>query len=77
MIRQLKDDFWVYNLDNAVNKHISRCQKGAEEVESVAAVEGHAVGTVAYAITGALVKCPKEDPKKALVLEKGEVAVFE
>jgi hypothetical protein len=72
MMRQLKDKFWVYSFQNQ-----NRCPKSAEEADPVPIVDGQQAGTIAYVVTGALIKRAKEGPKKNLVLEKGEVAVFE
>lgn len=77
MIRQLKDEFKVDFLEDAVNEHISHWDELAEEMASVPAPTGVEPGTIAYVIAGALVKSPKEDLERDLVLEKAEVAVYE
>lgn len=76
MIRQLKDDFAVDNLANAVNEHFSQWDWVAEDFVSVPACEDARPGTIAYVVTGALIKRPKENPEKVLVLQKAQVAVF-
>lgn len=77
MIRQLKDDFKVDSLAGAVGKPISQWDRMAEDVLSVPARFGGERGTIAYVITGALIKSPKEDLEKDLPLEKAQVAVYE
>lgn len=77
MIRQLKDNFYVHDMLIAAGMFLSDCEYAAEEVESVVAADGQQPGTIAYVITGALVKNPKEDLKRTLWLEKTQVAVYE
>lgn len=77
MIRQLKDDVWIDGMQFAVGQHISQWGWAVEEVESVAAGDNNQPGTIAYVITGALAKRPKENMNNTLVLEKAEVAVYE
>lgn len=77
MIRQLKDEFWVDCIPSVVGKHISSCGAEAEETESLVADDDQQPGTIAYVITGALMKSPKEDLARILVLEKAQVAVYE
>jgi Ribonuclease G/E len=77
MIRQSKDEFKVDVLEDAVNKHISDWDEVAEEIASIPAPPGVEPGTIAYVIAGALVKSPKENLERVLVLEKAEVAVYE
>lgn len=77
MIRQLKDDFKVDDLAGAVGKPISQWDGIAEDVLSVPARLGGQPGTIAYVITGALIKSPRENPEKDLPLEKAQVAVYE
>ncbi|KAG6355051.1 hypothetical protein INS49_004132 [Diaporthe citri] len=76
MIRQLKDDFRVYDLAGAVGQRVSKCEEFAEEIESVATENGRQSGTIAYVIMGALAKKPQENLDQNLVLEKAEVAVY-
>lgn len=76
MIRQLKDDFKVDNLDRAMGKPMSQWDTVAEDVVSVPARRDVQSGTIAYVMTGALVKSPKENLENVLVLEKAEVAVY-
>lgn len=76
MIRQMKDNFIVDDLEGAVGKPLSEWEEFAEEVESVVVDRRHEPGTIAYVIAGALIKNPKENPEKVLVLEKAEVAVY-
>lgn len=75
-IRQLKDNFWVDNMTNAVGQPVSDWDQFTEEMALVPAGDGKQPGTIAYVIAGALIKNPKEDLEKTLVLEKAEVAVY-
>lgn len=77
MMRQLKDDFWIDDMSFVLGKQISRCGKGVEGFESLTADNDHQPGTIAYVITGALVKRAKENMGNTLVLEKAQVAVYE
>lgn len=77
MIRQLKDDFKVNNLASAVGKPISQWEEIAEDVLSIPAWKDNQLGTIAYVIDGALIKSPKENLEKDLVLKKALVAVFQ
>lgn len=76
MIRQMKDNFIVDDLEGAAGKPLSQWEELAEEVESVRVDQRYQPGTIAYVIVGALVKNPPENPDKILVLEKAEVAVY-
>lgn len=76
MLRRMKDNFIVDDLSGALGKPLSEWDELAEEVESVAVDRLHEPGTIAYVIAGALVKIPKENLEKVLVLEKAEVAVY-
>lgn len=75
-IRQLKDNFWVDNMASAVGQPISEWDQFTEKMASVPADDDEQSGTIAYVIAGALIKNPKENPEKVLVLEKAEVAVY-
>lgn len=75
-IRQLKDNFWVDDMSRAMGKPIAEWEQFAEEMASVPAGNGKQPGTIAYAITGALMKSPRENLEKLLVLEKAEVVVY-
>lgn len=75
-IRQLKDNFWVDDMSRATGKPIAEWEQFAEEMASVPAGNGKQPGTIAYAITGALMKSPRENLEKLLVLEKAEVVVY-
>lgn len=78
MMRQLKDDFWFDDVSLAVGTHTtSEWGMACEVVESLAADDDHPPETIAYVITGALMKRPKENMENILVLEKAEVAVYE
>ncbi|KAI3392446.1 hypothetical protein diail_5690 [Diaporthe ilicicola] len=77
MIRQLKDNVWVEGLSRSVGRPFSDWKKFAEDIASVDVGKDQEPGTIAYVITGALLKSPKEDLEKKLVLEKAEVAVYE
>ncbi|KAL1866882.1 hypothetical protein Daus18300_006585 [Diaporthe australafricana] len=77
MIRQLKDGIWVDSISGAVGQPFSEWKGMAEEMSSVIADKGQKPGSIAYIITGALVKNPKEDLGSRLVLEKAQVAVYE
>lgn len=76
IIRQLKDSFWVDDMRRAVGKPISEWDQYVEEMASVAAGRENQPGTIAYVIVGALVKNPRENLEKVLVLEKAEVGVY-
>lgn len=76
MLRRLKDSFWVDALQRAVDQPISEWGELAEQMAQVQAIDGKQPGTIAYVIAGALVKSPKENLGKSLVLEKAEVAVY-
>lgn len=75
-IRQSKDNFWVDNMTETVGEPVSDWDKFTEEMAMVPAGDGKQPGTIAYVIAGALIKNPKEDLEKVLVLEKAEVAVY-
>ncbi|KAK2596523.1 hypothetical protein N8I77_013410 [Diaporthe amygdali] len=76
MMRQSKDNFRVENMRGAVEEPLSKWEELAEDILSVAADDSHQPGSIAYVITGALLKSPKEDLERNLVLEKAEVAVY-
>jgi hypothetical protein len=76
MIRQLQDEFSVDEMDGAVGKPISKWSELAEDIASVPAPTGAHSGTIAYVVTGALIKNPKEHLEQFIVLEKAEVAVY-
>ncbi|KAH8777340.1 hypothetical protein F5883DRAFT_613741 [Diaporthe sp. PMI_573] len=76
MIRQLQDEFSVDEMDGAVGKPISKWSELAEDIASVPAPTGAHSGTIAYVVTGALIKNPKEHFEQFIVLEKAEVAVY-
>ncbi|KAK7697957.1 hypothetical protein SLS64_013044 [Diaporthe eres] len=76
IIRQLSDNFWVDNMEAAVGEQVSEWDKFTEEMAAVPAGDGKQPGTIAYVISGALIKNPKENLEKVLVLEKAEVAVY-
>lgn len=74
--RQLKDNFWVDGMRRAVGQPVSEWDHLVEEMASVTAGKGKQPGTIAYVIVGALIKYPRENLEKALVLEKAEVGVY-
>lgn len=76
VIRQLKDCFWVDDMRQAVGQPVSEWDHLAEEMASVTAGKEKQPGTIAYVIVGALIKNPRENLEKVLVLEKAEVAVY-
>lgn len=76
MLRQSKDNFWIDAMHRAVDQPISVWTELAEQMAHVQTVDGKQPGTIAYVIAGALVKSPKGDLGKVLVLEKAEVAVY-
>ncbi|KAG8162544.1 hypothetical protein KVR01_008309 [Diaporthe batatas] len=77
MIRQLKDYFNIDNLASTLGKPVSEFEEWAEEFACVPAPAGCQPGTIAYVIHGALMKSPKENLERVLVLQKALVAVFE
>lgn len=77
IIRQLKDRVFVARMVNAVGKPFSEWDTFVEDMSSVAVDKDQEPGTIAYVISGALLKNPKEDLGKILVLEKAHVAVYE
>lgn len=76
MLRQSKDNFRIDAMYRAVDQPISDWAEFAEQMANVQVVDGKQPGTIAYVIAGALVKHPKENFGKVLVLEKAEVAVY-
>lgn len=76
MLRQSKDNFWIDSMQTAVDQPISEWTEFAEQMANVQVVDGKQPGTIAYVIAGALIKRPKENFGKVLVLEKAEVAVY-
>lgn len=76
MIRQATDDIFVDSFEASVGSPIADYDNVIEEVAFVVADKGQRRGTIAYVIFGALIKVPKGDWGKAVVLEKAEAAVF-
>lgn len=76
MLRKSKDNFRIDAMQKAVDQPISEWTDFAEQMANVQVFDGKQPGTIAYVIAGALVKCPKENLGKVLVLEKAEVAVY-
>ncbi|KKY30781.1 hypothetical protein UCDDA912_g09284 [Diaporthe ampelina] len=76
MIRKAKDCIYVESCEFAVGTPFSDHDGGMEDVTFAKADASHKRGTVAYVVYGALVKKPKDDLTRALVLEKAEVAVY-
>ena len=76
MIRKAKDCIYVDSCEFAVGTPFLDHVGVMEDVTFAKADASHKRGTVAYVVYGALVKKPKDDLTRALVLEKAEVAVY-
>lgn len=77
LMRKAKDDLYVDIMDSASGRPISEWETFVDEEASEAAESGEVQSqTIAYIITGALVKHPKENPQEKKVLEKAQAVVY-
>ncbi|ROV88753.1 hypothetical protein VMCG_10061 [Cytospora schulzeri] len=78
LMRRAKDGIYVDNMGTAIGRPISEWETFVEEEASEASDSSYdKPQTIAYVLTGALVKHPKENPREKKVLEKAQVAVYQ
>jgi hypothetical protein len=76
LTKKLKDNFKVDDLARSLGKPMSDWDEFAEELATVPVRNEEQAGTIAYVMFGALIKYPRENLGKKLVLLKAEVAVY-
>lgn len=77
MMRSAKDEYLVKVPHESVGKPISDCENIAEEESShPGRYYNGKPGTIAYFITGALIKKPYDNPADVKVLEMAQAAVY-
>lgn len=75
MMRSAKDEYHVDSVSGALEQPISKYEALVEEEASQPA-SSHDPETVAYLITGALIKFPNGDIEDRRVLEKAQAVVY-
>jgi hypothetical protein len=77
LMRKAKDDLYIDIMHDALGRPVSEWETFVDEEASEAAEFGEVQSqTIAYIITGALVKYPKENPQEKKVLEKAQAVVY-
>lgn len=76
MMRNAKDEYCVDMLGHAMNKPASEWGELVEEEDSHPAANTEQPDTIAYFMTGALVKLPYGNAENIKVLEKAQAVVF-
>lgn len=76
MMRSAKDEYRVNVLPGAIGQPIEEWELAEDEVDYPALKESERPGTIAYIMTGALVKVPYRNAENLKVLEKAEAAVY-
>lgn len=76
MMRQAKDDIYVYFSEEPNEEPLSEWDRLIEEGSS-AKSSLRRPGHISYIYSGALVKTTKENPEKLVVLEKAEAVVYD
>lgn len=78
LMRKAKDHLYIDDMSGFVGKPMSECESVVDEEASEAVGStGHKTNTIAYVLTGALMKNPRDNPQETKVLEKAQVAVYE
>lgn len=77
LMRKAKDDLYVDSMESAIGRPISEWESFVEEEASEAVDSSDKKPqTIAYIITEALMKHPKENPQEKKVLEKAQAVVY-